>query len=176
MKLLGVKMAEETKKEEERSYMPPEKPPVEKVFCSDGAGLGEAPPEETKSAGRWVTTDIGPVWFNPETNTHCLSAEAAKCCQLANAVLLADEDDIGRKDYEAARAFAWHAHGLLSMCEKYEAMLAVCGSRLLEPEARALEALDKLRENLDDLADLKIKKLPHQDVVFMPQSKPYGDV
>lgn len=169
-------MTDETKKAEERSYMPTEKPPAEKVFCSEGAGVGEAPPEETKSAGRWVNTDIGPIWFNPETNTHCLSAEAAKYCQLANAALLADEDDIWRKDYEAARAFAWHAHALLSMCEKYETMLAVCGGRLVEPEAEALEALDKLRENLHDLADLKIKKLPHRDAVFMSQPKLYGDV
>lgn len=86
------------------------------------------------------------------------------------------EEEIWRKDYEAARQFAWHAHGLLSMCEKYETMLAVCGGRLLEPEAKALEALDKLRDNLRALADLKIKKLPHRDAVFIPQPKPYGDV
>lgn len=86
------------------------------------------------------------------------------------------EDDIWRKDYEAARQFAWHNHALLSMCKKYEEMLAVCGGRLLEPEAKALEALDKLRDNLRALADLKIKKLPHLDVVFIPQPKPYGDM
>lgn len=138
--------------------------------------------DETKDrVGRWVETELGPMWFVPPRRVVPQKDEAKKGVYYhtdkGEFVFRSDpEDDIGRKDYEAARAFAWHAHGLLSMCEKYEAMLAVCGSRLLEPEARALEALDKLRENLDDLADLKIKKLPHQDVVFMPQSKPYGDV
>lgn len=108
------------------------------------------------------------VWFVPP-----------KRAVPANESEAAIEDDLWsfwRKDYAEARQFAWHAHGLLSMCKKYEAMLAMCGGRLLGPEAEALEALDKLRENMHALADLKIKKLPHRDAVFVSQPKPYGDV
>lgn len=77
------------------------------------------------------------------------------------------EDEIWRKDYEAARAFANHAHALLGLCEKYEKMLAVCRFWPQVPEAHALDALQNLCDNIDKLADAKINKQPHQDTVFI---------
>lgn len=134
--------------------------------------------DETKDrVGRWVETELGPMWFVPPRRVVPQKDEAKKGVYYhtdkGEFVFRSDpEDDIWRKDYEAARQFAWHNHALLSMCEKYEAMLSVCGVSLQVPEAKALEALSALRENLHTLTDLKIKKLPHNDVVFMSQPKP----
>lgn len=182
MKLLGVKMAEETKKGHYREceiagvrYLVWSPPPgsVEEgqpfPFCAFPADDVEAAkkkwpfvPTETDETKESVFYHTGNGFYHTGNGEFSFSLD--------------HEDDIWRKDYEAARRFAWHNHALLSMCKKYEEMLAVCGGRLLEPEAKALEALDKLRDNLRALADLKIKKLPHLDVVFIPQPKPYGDV
>lgn len=85
------------------------------------------------------------------------------------------EDDLWsfwRKDYEAARQFAYQAHELLKICRKYEDMLALCGATTPESEEGAICVLRHLCANMDSLADLKIKKLPHRDAVFMSQPKP----
>lgn len=130
--------------------------------------------EEAKK-GQWRECEIAGikhlVWVPPPGSVedgqpfpfiaHPIEAESKKW------PLAPTEDEIWRKDYEAARAFANHAHALLGLCEKYEKMLAVCGCWPQVAEAHALDALQNMCDNIDKLADLKIKKLPHRDTVFI---------
>lgn len=82
------------------------------------------------------------------------------------------EDEIWRKDYEAARAFANKVHMLLEMCETYAKMLALCRVWPMGSETPAIEALRDLRDNIERLTDAKIHKQPHRDTIFISPIPP----